>query len=229
MLFKSSDHLLLPLHEKFAHTGMHSHRLHVTFRFGHLIHQHLPRKNRLQGQLSPILRWSNNLKSVRSGGGRVLFLCLFFVTTVVVFDNSSNSSLLFSTLLVLIRFFAFIHRCFRRAFHAFRTTSFFAVRHINHPSFFELRHHPVQIRRTEHLPFFVEHKKVELTEHPLQHTGIQVIHPRESPHTKRTTGCFIIVRFAQMRKKHHIDSERLRSVKFHHHPDNIVITQKIYL
>ena len=47
MLFKSSDHLLLPLHEKFAHTGVHSHRLHVTFRFGHLIHQHLPRKNRL--------------------------------------------------------------------------------------------------------------------------------------------------------------------------------------
>ena len=32
-----------------------------------------------------------------------------------------------------------------------------------------------------------------------------------------------------MRKKHHIDSERLRSVKFHHHSDNIVITQKIYL
>lgn len=78
MLFKGSDHLLLPFHEKFAHTGVHSHRLHVTFRFGHLIHQHLPRKNRLQGQLSPILRWSNNLKSVRSGGGRVLFLCLFF-------------------------------------------------------------------------------------------------------------------------------------------------------
>ena len=47
MLFKSSDHLLLPFHEKFAHTGVHSHRLHVTFRFGHLIHQHLPRKNRL--------------------------------------------------------------------------------------------------------------------------------------------------------------------------------------
>ena len=159
----------------------------------------------------------------------LFFLCLFFVTTVVVFDNSSNSSLLFSTLLVLIRFFAFIHRCFRRALHAFRTTSFFAVRHINHPSFFEPRHHPVQIRRPEHLPFFVEHKKVELTENPLQHTGIQIIHSCESPHTKRTTGRFIIVRFAQMRKKHHIDSERLRSVKFHHHPDNIVITQKIYL
>ena len=29
MLFKSSDHLLLPFLEKFAHTGVHSHRLHV--------------------------------------------------------------------------------------------------------------------------------------------------------------------------------------------------------